>query len=300
VHKVQCDISFLSKEMQEHAAMLRRIQSIVQLPQIKKRRHVHAPACKYRPAPNGRVFQLVDVPRITTIRNILEAPRVQEVEGIADVLGERRAKVSAEHDGQAMIAPRVLPVHVAAAVRAITTQPLPPGTCASSRPAAMTHVPATSYANPAPAMTSITPETATASREIPVTAVSEPVRAEQVASTASSDGSTDVLPTTDAVSANHAITQDSWPAPEDDDYDPAKPEYLIPTTLEERARDDVHMLDIQIAALEGRLEREDSESNKKVTDHYLHVVHSLQRSRMKAQQVLEACAWGCQEEQHML
>lgn len=228
----------------------------------------------------------------------MEGPRVQKAEGIEDLSAVARhaechEKVSANHDGHAMIAPFALPAHVTAAPLAISTPPRTPMTCASPGPAAV----AASGANAGIAITSAALATPTACRSTTGTVASVPT----VARTANSNGfpemPTDVVPSMDVVPASIPVARGSWPPLEDDDYDPAKPEYMIPIASEDCAREEARMLDMQIAALERRLHREDGDSNKKVTDHYLDVVDILRRSRMEAQQLAGPWAGGIPEEQ---
>jgi len=61
----------------------------------------------------------------------------------------------------------------------------------------------------------------------------------------------------------------------DDDYDPRKPEYIIPATEEQMTRTNIEVLGKQIAQLEDVLKSRQAESNPKTYQHYEQVTAEL-------------------------
>lgn len=61
----------------------------------------------------------------------------------------------------------------------------------------------------------------------------------------------------------------------DDDYDPRKPEYIIPATDNQMAHTKSALLSKQIAQLEDVVERRQAEPNPKTYQHYEHVIAEM-------------------------
>jgi len=61
----------------------------------------------------------------------------------------------------------------------------------------------------------------------------------------------------------------------DDDYDPRKPEYIIPATEDEMTHTSTELLSKQIAQLEDLVERRQAESNPKTYQHYEQVIAEM-------------------------